>query len=74
MENNILTLSELKKHIKRKLKKNEKFDFLSLTENRDLSSDVERLFSFPLYNGYDWVKGNKYLHNLIEEIRKGNII
>ena len=69
----MLTLLQLKKHIKKCKRKEIRFDFLGLVENRDLSPEVENLFRFVSpsgYIGYDWVNGNDKLKNLIKEVSK----
>lgn len=66
-----LTLTELKRHIKKCKKHNKNFGFLGLVENRDLTPEVEGLFKFITpsgYIGYDWVNGNDKLKQLIIEI------
>jgi len=65
----MLTLLQLKKHIKKCKRKEIRFDFLGLVENRDLSPEVENLFRFVSpsgYIGYDWVNGNDKLKNLLK--------
>lgn len=65
-----ITLSYLKKHIKKCKKKGVRFNFLGLVENRDLSPDVRRLFTFQGIgmSGYDWVNGNKKMKELIDSL------
>jgi len=71
-----LTIAKLKAHIKRSLKKNNGrvLGLLGLVENRDLTPEVESLFTFyrnGIPCGYDWVNGNDKLHQLIgEEVKK----
>ena len=40
----MLTLSQLKKHIKKCKQKNIRYNFLGLVENKDLSLEVENLY------------------------------
>jgi len=74
-----ITLSELKKYIKRRVIYNKKhgtegMGFLGLVENRELSPEVKSLFYFYGRNGtsgrYDWVNGNEKLKQLIEKIKQ----
>lgn len=68
----MLTIKDLKKHIKKRLKKGLKLDLLGFVENKDLSSDVESYFA--LYGigciGYDWINGNNKMKMLIEELKR----
>lgn len=68
----MLTLTQLKKHIKKCKNKDVRFNFLGLVENVDLSNEVENLFKLVNpetgYTGYDWVNGNSDLRNLIDTI------
>jgi len=74
-----LTLAELKRYIKRRMKYNkkhgtERMGFLGLVENKELSPEVKSLFYFYGRNGtsggYDWVNGNGKLKQLIEKIKQ----
>jgi len=61
-------MQELKRHIRKCNKTERRYNFLGLVENRDLTPDVENLFKFTTptgYTGYDWVKGNVKLADLI---------
>jgi len=67
----MLTISKLKKHIKRCKAKHVRFNFLGLVENENLTPEVEGLFKFISpsgYVGYDWVNGNQELKTLINTI------
>ena len=74
----VLTEADLKRHIKKQLRKikrgkDESFHFLGFVENKELSTEVESYFTFYTARGakvYDWVNGNKKLNNLIEIIRE----
>lgn len=67
-----LTLEELKAFIKRRKRQGKALGLLGLVENRDLSREVEQLFTFKndfgQVVGYDWVNGNDKLKELIETI------
>ena len=61
----------LKRHIRRCKIKGVKFNFLGFVENKDLTPEVESLFSFCSpsgYCGYDWVNGNDKLKVLIDSL------
>jgi len=65
-----ITLSILKKEIKRQYRrirqdKQYAFNFLGFVENKELSPEVEKLFTFKA--AYDWVNGNEKMKKLIEE-------
>ena len=65
----MITLTQLKKHIKKCKKKGIRYDFLRLVENADLTNEVKELFTFYTQSGaqvYDWVKGNNKLKALID--------
>jgi hypothetical protein len=71
MRNGKLTIADVKRHIKRCKKKGVRFNWLGFVENRDLSPEVEALFT--LYNptgrpAYNWVSGNEKLRQLEKEI------
>ena len=62
-----LTLSDIKRHIRKCKKNGWNYTFLGLVENRDLTPEVEALFTLTTYEGatvYDWVKGNKLMEKL----------
>jgi len=64
----MITLSNLKKHIHKCLKRQERFNFLGFVESQDLTSEVESHFTLYTSGGakvYDWVKGNDKLKALI---------
>lgn len=69
----MITLTDLKKEIKRQAKKgNTNFNFLGYVENEFLSPDV-RDYYFKCFqqNGvafYNWISGNENLKQLIKEI------
>jgi hypothetical protein len=66
-----ITLSYLKKHIKKCNKKKIRYNFLGLVENRDLSPEVQSLFTFVTpsgFVGYDWVNGNDKMKELIKGV------
>jgi len=74
MKDNLLTMGKLKSHIKRGLKRNngQVLGLLGLVENKDLTPEVESLFTFyrnGIPCGYDWVNGNDKLRELINTIR-----
>jgi len=65
------TLNDLRKHIKNCKKKNRRYNFLGFVENKNLSPEVERLFTFYKMGcacGYDWVNGNDKLEEFIKQI------
>ena len=69
----VLTLAQLKRHIRKCHKKEERFNFLGVVEARDLTPEVQNLFVFSTYTGvpvYDWVRGNYKLKSLIENETK----
>ena len=71
MKNKMITLSMLKKHIKKCKRYDKKYNFLGFVENQDLNSEVESLFTFTTADGctvYDWVNGNDKLKQLITEV------
>jgi len=54
----------LKRHIRRCKTKGVRFNFLGFVENKDLTSEVESLFSFCSpsgYCGYDWINGKIFI-------------
>ena len=67
----MLTLPQLKKHIKKCKRKGIKFGFLGLVENKDLTPEVESLFVYQGIgmSGYDWVNGNNRLKELISDVQ-----
>lgn len=71
--NKVITIKDVRHHIRMCLRRRytRHYDFLGLLENKELTPEVEALFSWG--SGWDWVKGNKKLWNLIaeEEERKG---
>ena len=64
-----ITIKEVKRYIKYCLRYNKVYDFLRLVENKDLTPEVEGLFSCgPGF--WDWSRGNKKMRKIIEEIEK----
>ena len=62
-----VTLSEIRKHIKRCNRRGERYDWLGFTENKDLAPDVEALFILVNPRGlpaYNWVSGNEKLREM----------
>lgn len=71
-----LTLTELKRYIKKRIKHNlktgsEAMSFLGLVENRELTPEVNDLFYSRGWGGtaggWDWVNGNENLKKLVME-------
>ena len=66
-----LTIKGIKKHIKRCLHYKKHYDFLGLTENRELTPRVEKLFEHTKIPGYwNWVNGNEKLRQIVEDMEK----
>lgn len=68
-----LTINDLKKHIKKCDKKNVRYNWLGFTENKDLTPEVESLFTLygrNGYKGYEWVNGNEKLRELIKSTKE----
>ena len=69
--NKKITISDIKKHIKKCKRRLVRFNFLGFVENKELTSEVNNLFIFISpsgYIGYDWVNGNNHLKDLINNI------
>lgn len=67
----VITLKDLKAHLKRRHKKGLRYDLLGFVENKDLSWEVEKLFVVGGPGnrvGWDWVNGNSDMQDLIAEI------
>ena len=73
------TIKDLQREIKRQYRaikegKQLGFNFLGYVENKDLSPEVENLFSFEnMFGsraGYNWISGNKRLKELIKQTIK----
>jgi len=74
----MITKKDLIKEIKRQTREIKQgkrypnsYNFLGFVENKELTPLVESYFKFvgPTgYTGYDWVKGNKKMRKLIDEI------
>lgn len=67
----MITIKELKKHIKKMHKKyrGSNYSFLGLVENDEITDEVKSYFTFYTpsgYCGYDWVKGNEKMQELIK--------
>jgi hypothetical protein len=62
----MITLTDIKKHIHNCKKRNMRYDWLKFVENKDLTPEVEALFSAPIPGWWDWVNGNKKLKELEE--------
>lgn len=65
-----ITLSKVKNHIKKCNRKGVRYDWLRFIENKELTPEVEKLFTLWNPKGapaYDWVKGNDKLQSLINE-------
>ena len=70
MNDNPVTINDIKKHIKKCNRYRKGFyNWLGFVESKTLSQEVELLFSFGNH-GYDWVNGNEKLHELIKEVSK----
>jgi len=66
-----VTISEIKRHIKKSKKQNRPVNFLGLVENRELADGVEDLFKVVTETGqvwYNWIKGNSKLQKMTDEI------
>lgn len=67
----VITLKDLKAHLKRRHRKGLNYNLLGFVENKDLSWEVEKLFVVGQpgnYVGWDWVNGNSDMKELIKEI------
>ena len=67
----MITLTMLKKHIKKCKTKGVRYNFLGLVENKDLANEVMGLFTCESpegYCGYDWINGNDKMDALIKSI------
>ena len=67
----MITLNDLKKHIKNCRKNNRRYNFLGFVENEDLTPEVEKLFTFYRMGvacGYDWVNGNDRMEEYLKTI------
>ncbi len=64
----MITLTDVKKHIKVCKRKNVRYNWLGFVENQDLSPEVEALFSVGI-GWWDWVKGNSKLWELEENTK-----
>ena len=73
MKDNTITMSILKRHIKHSLKKYNQVGFLGLVENKDLTPEVEALFTYyndkGMPHGYNWVSGNDKMRALVAQIK-----
>ena len=68
----MITLKELKRHIRRYHKKynGTYYNFLGLVENSKLDDNIKSLFTFYTpsgFCGYDWVNGNSKMVAFISE-------
>ena len=66
-----IKMLQIKKHIRKCKRENCPMSFLGLVENKDLTPNVEALFTFVTpsgYTGYDWINGNEKMKQLIEEV------
>lgn len=64
----MLTIKNVKAHIKKCNKFGKRYNWLGFVENRDLTPEVENLFKFVSpsgHIGYDWVHGNTKLADLL---------
>jgi hypothetical protein len=66
----MVTLNDLKKHIKKSKRLNKRYNFLEFVENKDLSLEVESYFTLPAIGitAYDWVNGNSKLKQLCDTL------
>jgi len=70
-----ITMAELKKEIRRQnreIKTNKRIDFsfLGFVENKDMTPEIEKLFTFhglSGYIGYDWIRGNEKMDYVINK-------
>ena len=66
----VITLAAVKRHIKKCNRAGVRYNWLGFVENKDLSPEVEALFTFYNHAGspvYDWVNGNAKLRELEQE-------
>jgi hypothetical protein len=66
-----VTLRDLKKHIKKCNRLGHRYNWLGYVETRDLSPEVEALFTLSSPTGspaYNWVSGNEKLAALIAQL------
>lgn len=62
----MITIRDVKKHIRQCKKQGRRYDWLGFVENKDLSPEVEALFSVGVHT-WDWVNGNEKLRKLEED-------
>ena len=68
--NVIITMAAVRRHIKKCKRQNRRYDWLGFTENKELSREVESLFTLwnPCgYSAYNWVNGNEKLRKREQE-------
>jgi hypothetical protein len=63
----MITLADIKKHIRQCKHRGVRYNWLGFVENKDLAPEVEALFSVG-NNLWDWVKGNSKLWKLQDSI------
>lgn len=65
----MIEMKDLKRHIGKMYKKYQgnKYDFLGLVENQDLSPEVESCFVGGVPGWWNWVNGNEKMKALIAE-------
>jgi|PlaIllAssembly_1097288.scaffolds.fasta_scaffold561801_1 hypothetical protein len=67
MSKKTITLEDVRKRIRDRIKERKRYDWLGFVENKDLTPEVENLFY--LGSGWwDWVKGNSKLWALEKEV------
>lgn len=60
---NEITLNDVKKHIRKCKRLGVRYDWLGFVENKNLTPEVEALFSVGI-GWWDWVRGNSHLREL----------